>query len=303
MIRNLELKSDQSQHRQATWLELFFDLAFVLCVSALSHSHHALIMILPVWWVWNQYTWYSSHFDNDDLLYRAFMFLGIGGSLFLAKGIQAAQLNDFKLLVHSYLFLHFVLLLGWLRALMSLREIRSYILLKIAGICLGLLCWSLSLFIVQPYSFYALVFGVLLQLLMPVLAWTSVQKVISVHYTHIQERHGLFAIIIIGEGLLNLSNRLEGANSFASTLGSLTLIFSTWWIYFKWQKSLPKIHSTFSIFVYNYGHLVIYISLGLCVSSISHDSVRELGLGLFLLMGSLLGFRQLLLIRAPKEVF
>ena len=50
----------QEAHRHATWLELFFDLCFVVAVAALASAFHgdptwpgALIYIalfLPVWW-------------------------------------------------------------------------------------------------------------------------------------------------------------------------------------------------------------------------------------------------------------
>lgn len=64
------LEADNESHRRSNWLELFFDLAFVIAISTLSHrlisspTFESLLgftgLFLPGWWIWNQFTWYSS---------------------------------------------------------------------------------------------------------------------------------------------------------------------------------------------------------------------------------------------------
>ena len=74
-------------HRSATWLELFFDLCFVVAIAALARAFHsdptwegALIYValfVPIWWAWMGFTWYANTFDNDDVIYRAVVFAGM----------------------------------------------------------------------------------------------------------------------------------------------------------------------------------------------------------------------------------
>lgn len=67
----------QEPERSATWLELFFDLAFLVALGELS-LHFAGDLDLDgwlwsvgtfsaVWWVWAGYTVYANRFDTDDV--------------------------------------------------------------------------------------------------------------------------------------------------------------------------------------------------------------------------------------------
>ncbi|MEM1280946.1 MAG: low temperature requirement protein A, partial [Cyanobacteria bacterium P01_H01_bin.152] len=76
--------SDPSRH--ATWLELFFDLVFVLAIAQLSHLLHSdpswvgivgfAALFVPVWWLWIDFSYYADQFDVDRGPYRLVM-LGI----------------------------------------------------------------------------------------------------------------------------------------------------------------------------------------------------------------------------------
>jgi hypothetical protein len=73
-------ETDAGTQRTATWLELFFDLAFVLVVGELAVGlrndltfHGALVfagLFTSVWWAWAGFTFYANRFDTDDLVYR-----------------------------------------------------------------------------------------------------------------------------------------------------------------------------------------------------------------------------------------
>src|SRR5687768_17828333 len=98
LIRRLTLRGEERAHRQANWLELFFDLAFVISIATISHHLVAhptpgamfgyFALLVPIWWIWNQYTWYASQFDNGDALFRGFMIAGVGGTLWLVRGLR-----------------------------------------------------------------------------------------------------------------------------------------------------------------------------------------------------------------------
>ncbi len=154
-MTDFKLRIDDGRHRQATWLELFFDLAFVICVSSVTHvligepdAHGFLTFLLlffPVWWCWNQYTWFSSHFDNDGAFSRLHMLWGIFGALFLSKGIEEFHHGHSRTLIFSYIFMHLGMLLAWFRAYRNIGAYRPYIRFKASGVVLGILTWGISL--------------------------------------------------------------------------------------------------------------------------------------------------------------
>src|SRR5215213_3056388 len=73
--------------RHASWLELFFDLVFVLAVAQVAHvlSAHAdfggflkyAALFVPVWWAWVGFTFYADRFETEETTYRILMFAGM----------------------------------------------------------------------------------------------------------------------------------------------------------------------------------------------------------------------------------
>ncbi|MDM0116584.1 low temperature requirement protein A [Variovorax sp. J22R133] len=62
-------------HRRATWLELFFDLIFVVALHAageiLIEAHEGHIgSQQPLWWIWAGHTIYANRFDTDSRQHR-----------------------------------------------------------------------------------------------------------------------------------------------------------------------------------------------------------------------------------------
>ncbi len=84
LIKPIEIRSEEG-HRQATWLELFMDLAFVISIAALTTMlvHNLTLrglvlyvgLFLAIYWAWNQLTWYASLFDNGGVFFRI-MYMG-----------------------------------------------------------------------------------------------------------------------------------------------------------------------------------------------------------------------------------
>ena len=90
--------------RKASWLDLFFDLVYVVVISKIvhemSHLHHGhlqdnmflnyLIMLVPIWWLWTGHTMYVNRFGIDDTVEKVLtfiqMFLIIVLSIFVGAG-------------------------------------------------------------------------------------------------------------------------------------------------------------------------------------------------------------------------
>src|ERR671933_171185 len=83
-LRTIE---DDESERRATWLELFFDLVFVVAIaqvgqvlakdtSARGFVHFAVAFI-PIWWAWMGFTFYADRFDTDDVVYSVWTIAGM----------------------------------------------------------------------------------------------------------------------------------------------------------------------------------------------------------------------------------
>ncbi len=74
------LRTLEESERTATWLELFYDLAFVAAVAMMGTrlvhdvSWPSIASYLGyfalVWWLWASHTFYADRYDTDDLIYR-----------------------------------------------------------------------------------------------------------------------------------------------------------------------------------------------------------------------------------------
>lgn len=294
------MQIEDGSHRQSDWLELLFDLAFVICIANLSHQlskdfavsdlFSYVGFLIPIWWVWNQFTWYSNHFNNGDSLFRLQMFAGIAGSLLMGTALNSHDPHHLSFVL-SYIFLHSVLVLGWLRAYRHIHLFRPYIRLKLTGLLLGILFWSTSLLFHGQTQIVLWTVGLLFQLSLPVFAWATVTNLLTVHIPHLRERHGLFTIIVLGECFVSLVGRISLAENFDDwiwILVSFTTILAIWQIYFLWDKRTREIKGVSRSFTYNYGHLVIYSGLGIVAAGISLSSTKMTGLGSLLFLTALL---------------
>ena len=66
----LRIGESEQEHRRATWLELFYDLVFVVAVSQVSDNLYAdvsvagffkfVFLFIPIWWAWIGTTFYAN---------------------------------------------------------------------------------------------------------------------------------------------------------------------------------------------------------------------------------------------------
>src|SRR2546421_5131563 len=96
----LRVIEDAEAERRATWLELFFDLVFVVAIAELAGVLHDkpdwdgfarfVRLSVPVIWVWMNFIFYADQFDTDDVPYRLAVFAGMLASAALAVSLPAA---------------------------------------------------------------------------------------------------------------------------------------------------------------------------------------------------------------------
>jgi low temperature requirement protein LtrA len=272
-FKPLELR-DEKGHRQATWLELFFDLAFVISIAALTTmlvkntTVGGLVLymglFLAVYWAWNQLTWYSALFDNSDVFFRIIYLGEILSVLILAASIGKIAQGETTLFVASYVLLQGFLAAGWLRVYLNKRELKSFSLKYLLGQIIGSAVWLISIGFPIPQQYYIWAVAMVIHITAPYIAWKT--KIhIPVHTRHIVERYCLLTIIVLGETLVAVSVGMglsPGSGAFLTALFGYVIIACIWWTYFNWDfNKLRKFETASKLFVFGYGHFVIFLAI------------------------------------------
>jgi low temperature requirement protein LtrA len=195
--------------------------------------------------------------------------------LVLAAGVPAAlDDNDYRAVTFGYLIMRAGLVAHWLRAAIEDPESRATALRYVAGITVAEVGWVTRLVVAEAgvlsdagllAFFFALV---ALELSVPL--WAERKRATSWHPHHIAERHGLFAIILLGESVLAASTGVqrsiaaEGVSAALVGVGvsALVLVFALWWLYFLQPVAEGLVSRRERSYVWSYGHYGVFAALG-----------------------------------------
>ncbi|MEP6849972.1 MAG: low temperature requirement protein A, partial [Acidobacteriota bacterium] len=273
LLRTIDANSPE---RHASWLELFFDLVFVLAVSKVAmilaqssdwygFAKYAALFV-PLWWTWIGYTFYSDRFETEETSYRLLMFAAMLGvaALSLSLGGAFTPAGDVAFAVCWSLVL--LILAGlYLRAAFYIPLARGYALQFTYGLVLTAAILLGSLLIAPPYRYYIWAAALVLDLGIPFFN-RRVTSSIPVDLLHIPERLGLFTIIVLGEAVLATATGLATVQWNLTTILTAALGFAmaacVWWINFEFVEDSPvKSRSLKTRFIYLYGHFFIVTSI------------------------------------------
>jgi low temperature requirement protein LtrA len=263
-------------HRGASPLELLFDLTFVVAVaqlaSAYAHGleagHGVLGSVVPfmfvffaIWWAWMNFTWFSSAYDTDDVLYRVCTFVQMAGVLVLAAGVPAAFDSDnFVVITVGYLIMRLGLIAQWVRAAIEHPEGRVTATRYAIGLAVVQVGWVGRLWLPEEWAMPSFLVLAVLDLSVPL--WAERTGMTPWHPHHIAERYGLFVIILLGESVFAATNGVSASLAASGltpqliviAVSGLVILFGLWWIYFAEPigNGLAR-HRNWS-FYWGYGH-------------------------------------------------
>lgn len=275
--------------RHATWLELFYDLVYVVVISRLAHlithphDHHLTLfqylvftgLFIPVWWAWTGHTLFQNRFDPDDSIHKVLTLVQMLAACFMAVFITGAvstaggageSANAFAL---SYVAIRVLLLVMYGRVHRKAGDSRAVTRLFLTGFSCGALLWLISVFVPGPWKFCLWGLGLLVDISTPWFGNRILSKA-SVHALHLPERLGLLSIIVLGESIVSIVGGIESSGLTGQTLNLQTLsaIFfgflllgAIWWLYFhSLETSLINAeYSNGQLAIY--GHLPVYLGL------------------------------------------
>lgn len=237
--------ADEEGHRTATWLELFYDLVFVVAVAGLGHRllvdpswKGGLAFVgffIPLWWAWVGYTFYADRYDTDDIGQRNLAAAQIMAVAFMAASVGGEETDGTFAFALSFIAARGILVIMYVRARRHVPETRELVTGYIGGMSLAIAVWTVSLIVPLEARIVLWAIGLLIDFYTPY-RLRKIQAKVPLDVSHLPERFGLFTILVLGESIAAVIAGLEHEGwEMAPFIGAvLGIIIATglWWIYF-----------------------------------------------------------------------
>ncbi|KAA3643182.1 MAG: low temperature requirement protein A [Chloroflexi bacterium] len=244
------------EHRQVTFLELFYDLVYVAIIAELSHalaSHigwvelgRFVFLFVIVWWAWLNGTVYHDIHGNNDVRTRVLTFLQMFTVVAMAVFAHDAMGDSSVGFALSYAAFQLILTYMWWRT--GVHDPHHAVLSRpySAAFLLNTLLFAGSAFVAPPLRFYMWGVALVISLLLPMAtnvfgrfnAEAQEQMEISGPVgPSLVERFGLFSIIVLGEVIIGVVGGVTEHHDLTLEIGITALLgtliaIALWWLYF-----------------------------------------------------------------------
>ena len=303
--------ADRAPDRRISFLELFFDLVFVVVISQLAQRLAAhpswsgvgwfVFLFYAVWSSWTNGTWYHELHGTNDVSARVFTFaqmLAVAVMAAFVADVPGSGADGFAL---AYAANVGILVILWFRTGVHDPTHRAASVPYSLGYLVSGVLFAVSAAVDEPAMYWLWAVALVAQMAGQVIAfrrWTPPESqdgdAMIATTPSLIERIGLFVIIVLGEvivgavhGMAEVAELREGG-IVIGLLGVLVAI-GMWWIYFDLVSHRAPISRLTQLWLYLHLPLVIAIAAGGAgvLNTIEHaaddlpDSVR------WLLVGSL----------------
>jgi low temperature requirement protein LtrA len=282
-----------SNTKKVTWLELFYDLIYVVAIATtthvLAHSHHGTIpwdyvfkyvlIFIPVWWAWVGFTMYVNRYGEEHAAQRIIYFVQMVFVIVLTASIN----TDFESYYLSFMIGYVGIRLStvfmyarlWLRNPKQL-EIPCYL---SVGFFIGAFISLNSIWFTGNFKFVILYLGIAFDIMVPLIGRKRIKRA-PIHNHHLLERFGLVTLIVLGESVVSLIDTIRltpySLDLVIAALSGFLITIFIWWHYFESSEhggDSQRISAGHSII---YGHLFIFLSLGILANVIRYGINLEL---------------------------
>jgi low temperature requirement protein LtrA len=256
---------DRPAERQVTFLELFYDLVYVVLIAELAHALSGHIgvaglasytfLFVVVWWAWLNGTMYHELHGNNDIRTRVFTFLQMFTVVSMAVFAHNALGEGSVGFALSYAAFQLILTYLWWRTGVHDPEHRPLSQPYALSFLATTLLFIVSVFVPAPWRFYLWGLALFLSLLLPLVTLNlgrrdpQVQAQID-RTTDISpsavERFGLFTIIVLGEVIVAVVRGVAGHHHLSPLVGGtaalgMLIAIGLWWVYFDFvSHHLPR---------------------------------------------------------------
>ncbi len=273
--------SERAEHRQVSFLELFYDLVYVVLIAELTHAlaHHIDLrhiaefsfLFIITWWAWINGTAYHDLHGNNDIRTRVFTFLQMFTVAAMAVFAHDALGETSAAFAAAYAGFQLILTYLWWRT--GVHDpghqplSRPYSL----AFLITTLLFAASVFVEPPERFTLWIVATVISVALPLFLLRlrrrnpAVQAQLESSITmtaSMVERFGLFTIIVLGEVIVGVVHGVAGYPdihwrlSGISALG-MAIAFGTWWLYFDFVSHRIPRRGTMWVYVWTYAHLPV----------------------------------------------
>jgi low temperature requirement protein LtrA len=233
-----------STERRASWLELFFDLCFVVAVGAVAGTLHSD----PSW---------------SGLTTSAALFIPVLG---MAAQAGNASAGDPRGYVLAFVVFHLLVVLLFGRAAqlhpITGRFDRCYA----VGLAIAAAVWVVSLVVPETFRSELWVVALAIDLATPIVAVASVAAQMF-DFSHIPERYGLFTLIVLGEAVIAVARGTAEAQwtpgAVTAAVSGFVLAVVIWWVYFAHHQATLLLRGHLAGFIWGYGHVFVWAGIAM----------------------------------------
>ncbi|GAP99342.1 low temperature requirement protein A [Leptolyngbya sp. NIES-2104] len=275
-------RENRSDERHASWLELFFDLVFVVAIAELAHFLHAHLdwggigtfaaLFIPIWWLWIDFSYYADQFDVEQGVYRLVMLGIMFGMIVLALTIPEALQEGSARFAGVYAGLRLVIVGLYFQAWRLVPEARELTGRYTLSFTIALLFWMVSIVVPPPVRFVLWGIALLIEISNGPITYATIRSV-PVQVSHMDERFGLFVIIVLGEAIVAVAGGVsdiqwQWQETMTAISGFITAV-SLWWLYFECAETSVINQALQSnrkrvllrSYVYGYSHVLLFAGI------------------------------------------
>lgn len=268
--------------RVVSFLELFYDLVFVVLIAQISHTlagdiswvgfRNFAIVFALIWIAWMNGSYYHELHGRDDGRSRTYIFVQMGLLALLA--VYAAHAADREADGRGFAITYAILLsfIAW--QWFALRKVdtddmAAIVYRYVAGMGVVIALVVISAIVNDPdvrlvlwsAAIFLTVAGLIYQLFGRDPELEDIARVTE----SMAERFGLFTIIVLGEVVVGvvdgLSEAARDAKTIATGIIALVIGFGFWWNYFDFVGRRPPRPGPLSRGVWNLGHVPMWLSV------------------------------------------
>lgn len=276
---------DRIKHRQVSFLELFYDLVYVVLIAQLSHQlandiswigigKFAFLFIM-VWWSWVNGTSYHDVHGNNDIRTRVFTFLQMFAVISMAIFAHDAIGENSIGFAISYICFQVLLTILWWRTGVHDADHRPLSIPYSLFFIVIIILFTISIFVDEPTRYYYWLAAVVISIVVPLfmrgvaLKRITVPKqfeVMSQTTPSLVERFGLFTIIVLGEVIVSIVNGAARHHHITFEIGimllfSILIAIGIWWLYFDFVSHRSPKKGYWAYGYWYYLHLPIVMGI------------------------------------------
>jgi low temperature requirement protein LtrA len=268
-------EEDAGDERHASWLELFFDIVFVVAIAELSHElvvNHTLggfavfaALFVPIFVAWQGFSFYADRFDTDDVPFRVCVLVAMLAVAALAIQIPNVAHGESAGFALAYVAIRVLTVILNLRAYRHVPLARPLIGRYVIAFSFSVALWTGSLAVPEPWRFVVWGIGLAVDLGVPAISGPRFVGRVPLHASHIPERFALFTIIVLGESVVAVALGVAGSDWRLSSAAGAALGFLVvaclWWTYFDVGAGLALAPGPWTAVRYIYVHVPMWAAL------------------------------------------